>query len=346
MNRLFAISAGAGGATAALIIILALLFTQHGKVPIIPNIPIIPTPPANNNTTPTRPQPNETQITQPNPPSGPFYFDLSLKNQTTAHINYTIFTPSIISAPSSNSGSGSTGTPPVSNSHGSNVTTVIVHHGGGGGGPFFAIVKNALTANPDVIDVGGKTTFTQQFVTSPVTADTVIQIQVTMPNQDICGATGLPAATGPGGNLSKVFPDDFALIQGQKGDKCDTSQAGTYNAIGYIQYAGKVTQSTGAFHTRFFVVPETPVGSIALVVSSLGAVAAFVYLKRTRSESGSINAERSGRSVVGFCVRCKAAREMKNIRSITMKNGREATSGICSLCDCKMFRFGAADRKG
>jgi len=41
-----------------------------------------------------------------------------------------------------------------------------------------------------------------------------------------------------------------------------------------------------------------------------------------------------------YCMKCKAKREMKDARSITMKNGRPATQGVCPACGTKMFRIG------
>ncbi len=41
-----------------------------------------------------------------------------------------------------------------------------------------------------------------------------------------------------------------------------------------------------------------------------------------------------------YCMKCRAKREMKNARSITMKNGRPATQGVCPVCGTKMFRIG------
>ena len=41
-----------------------------------------------------------------------------------------------------------------------------------------------------------------------------------------------------------------------------------------------------------------------------------------------------------YCVKCKAKRDMKNEKQITMKNGRQALSGTCSVCGTKMFRIG------
>jgi hypothetical protein len=39
-------------------------------------------------------------------------------------------------------------------------------------------------------------------------------------------------------------------------------------------------------------------------------------------------------------VKCKSKRDMKNEKQVTMKNGRMAVSGNCSVCGTKMFRIG------
>jgi hypothetical protein len=44
----------------------------------------------------------------------------------------------------------------------------------------------------------------------------------------------------------------------------------------------------------------------------------------------------------GYCVKCKAKREMKNATPTTLKNGKPATQGICPTCGTKMFKIGAA----
>ena len=41
-----------------------------------------------------------------------------------------------------------------------------------------------------------------------------------------------------------------------------------------------------------------------------------------------------------YCMRCKAKKEMKNPKTVTMKNGRKATTGTCSVCSTKMFKIG------
>jgi RNase P subunit RPR2 len=45
-------------------------------------------------------------------------------------------------------------------------------------------------------------------------------------------------------------------------------------------------------------------------------------------------------ATTGYCVKCKAKREMKGERAVTMKNGRNAITGTCSVCGTKMFKIG------
>jgi len=41
-----------------------------------------------------------------------------------------------------------------------------------------------------------------------------------------------------------------------------------------------------------------------------------------------------------YCVKCRAKKEMRDARAITMKNGKPATQGVCPTCGTKMFRIG------
>ena len=45
-------------------------------------------------------------------------------------------------------------------------------------------------------------------------------------------------------------------------------------------------------------------------------------------------------ATIGYCVKCKAKREMKNPKPVTMKNGRRATKGQCLKCGTTMFKIG------
>jgi hypothetical protein len=46
------------------------------------------------------------------------------------------------------------------------------------------------------------------------------------------------------------------------------------------------------------------------------------------------------KAVQAYCVKCRAKREMKDAKAITMKNGKPATQGVCPTCGTKMFRIG------
>lgn len=41
-----------------------------------------------------------------------------------------------------------------------------------------------------------------------------------------------------------------------------------------------------------------------------------------------------------YCMKCRAKKEIKDPRRITMKNGRPATRGVCLTCGTKVFRIG------
>ncbi len=47
-----------------------------------------------------------------------------------------------------------------------------------------------------------------------------------------------------------------------------------------------------------------------------------------------------------YCVKCKAKREMKDPTETTMKNGKPATTGKCSVCGTKMFKIGGSSSGG
>ena len=51
---------------------------------------------------------------------------------------------------------------------------------------------------------------------------------------------------------------------------------------------------------------------------------------------------KGGNSMQAYCMKCRSRKEMKDPQSITMKNGRPATQGVCPTCGTKMFRIGKA----
>jgi len=42
----------------------------------------------------------------------------------------------------------------------------------------------------------------------------------------------------------------------------------------------------------------------------------------------------------GYCVKCQAKREIKDAKTIMMKNRKPATVGVCPKCGTRMFRMG------
>ena len=43
-----------------------------------------------------------------------------------------------------------------------------------------------------------------------------------------------------------------------------------------------------------------------------------------------------------YCMKCRKKVDIKDARSVTLKNGRPATQGVCPRCGTKVFRIGKA----
>jgi hypothetical protein len=43
--------------------------------------------------------------------------------------------------------------------------------------------------------------------------------------------------------------------------------------------------------------------------------------------------------VMGYCVKEKASKPMKEAKEVMLKNGRKALQGVCSSCGTKMIKF-------
>ncbi len=53
-------------------------------------------------------------------------------------------------------------------------------------------------------------------------------------------------------------------------------------------------------------------------------------------------AKREVKKMQAYCVKCRAKREIKNPKAVTLKNKRPATQGECPVCGTKIFRIGKA----
>jgi len=52
------------------------------------------------------------------------------------------------------------------------------------------------------------------------------------------------------------------------------------------------------------------------------------------------NLKRKGRGMAeGYCVKCKAKREMADAVEVKMKNGRPALKGVCPTCGTGMYKI-------
>ena len=40
-----------------------------------------------------------------------------------------------------------------------------------------------------------------------------------------------------------------------------------------------------------------------------------------------------------YCVKCRAKREIKDAKAVTLKNRRPAIQGVCPVCGAKVFRI-------
>ncbi|MBI5034189.1 MAG: hypothetical protein HZB51_27020 [Chloroflexi bacterium] len=43
--------------------------------------------------------------------------------------------------------------------------------------------------------------------------------------------------------------------------------------------------------------------------------------------------------MMGYCVKEKASKPMKDAKEVTLKNGKKAMQGVCSSCGTKMMKF-------
>lgn len=47
----------------------------------------------------------------------------------------------------------------------------------------------------------------------------------------------------------------------------------------------------------------------------------------------------------GYCMRCRAHRDMKDVVQLSMKNGRNAVKGSCNSCGAGMYKILPAEEK-
>ncbi|KND49002.1 MAG: hypothetical protein AB200_01055 [Parcubacteria bacterium C7867-005] len=49
--------------------------------------------------------------------------------------------------------------------------------------------------------------------------------------------------------------------------------------------------------------------------------------------------------IIGYCVKCKEKREMKDVQKVEIKPGRPAAKGTCTTCGTGMYKILPSDKK-
>jgi hypothetical protein len=70
----------------------------------------------------------------------------------------------------------------------------------------------------------------------------------------------------------------------------------------------------------------------------------FLYAILTLEERGSPSLgkhkyQEDNMAEIGYCMKCKQKREMKETTEVTMKNGRKALKGKCTVCGTGMYKI-------
>lgn len=138
-----------------------------------------------------------------------------------------------------------------------------------------------LFADPDNIPLDGTTNLVQE--SDPSSNGQLVSLIVQEPDGDVCSANGVSASI-PVGGLSKSYPADFTLVTESGDGLCDTGDVGTYLAESEVNTNSGLVEDSTQFETDSpFVLPESPIGLIALLGSSVAAFSAFMLLRGQRS---------------------------------------------------------------
>lgn len=134
-----------------------------------------------------------------------------------------------------------------------------------------------LTAEPANIPLDGVTGLKQE--SDPVNDGKLVSLTVQEPDGDVCAADGGNAEI-PVEGLAKEYPTDFALVTDAGDGTCDTGDVGTYYAESEVSTKSGTLHDNTQFETDSpFVLPESPVGLVALLGSSLAALGAFALIR-------------------------------------------------------------------
>jgi hypothetical protein len=134
-----------------------------------------------------------------------------------------------------------------------------------------------LVADPSNIPLDGTTSLRQQ--SEQVNDGKLMSLMVQEPDGDVCAANTSGTEI-PVDGLSREYPTDFALVTDAGDGMCDTGDIGTYYAHSQVDTKTGTVQDNTQFETDSpFVLPESPIGLIALLGSSLAVLSAFMIVR-------------------------------------------------------------------
>lgn len=134
-----------------------------------------------------------------------------------------------------------------------------------------------LIAEPSNIPLDGTTSITQE--SAPVNNGKLMSLTVHEPDGDVCSANANGSEI-PADGISSEYPTDFSLMSEAGDGTCSTGNVGVYHAESQVSTKNGIVQDSAQFETDSpFVLPESPIGLIALLGSSLAALGAFAVIR-------------------------------------------------------------------
>lgn len=134
-----------------------------------------------------------------------------------------------------------------------------------------------LFAEPNSILLDGTTILTQE--SDPANNGMLMSLTVQEPDGDVCAASDMELYI-PGSGLSREYPTNFELVTDAGDGMCETGDVGIFYAESQVNTTAGVVQDTTQFETQSpFVLPESPIGLIALLGSSLAVLSAFMLVR-------------------------------------------------------------------
>ncbi len=139
-----------------------------------------------------------------------------------------------------------------------------------------------LVAVPSNIPLDGTASLTQE--SESANNGILMSLTVQEPDGDVCAASGLSSDI-PVDGLSKEYPTDFALLTDAGDGICDTGDVGIYYAESEVNTTNGSVEDSAQFETDSpFVLPESPIGLIALMGASLATFSAFMVIRGRSSK--------------------------------------------------------------